>query len=376
MKLSEEDRLLEKILIGLPVSDDLILGPGDDCAAVRMNGGVLLLKTDCIAEGVHFLREHDPARVGWKALCRPLRDIAAMGGEPRHALVTIFSPADLDPGYWVDFYRGIRKAARRFGVAIAGGEMSRQRSGIAVSVALTGVAPGGRFVCRSGGRPGDLLFVTGCLGGSIAGHHLDFVPRLREGRWLAETARASAMMDLSDGLGSDLPRLARASGCGFEVDLSSLPLRKGPGPDSTKSRRGGDAAHSGQSPSFSKTQGGADACPGLLDVAPSGLPFGRLSPLRYGSGLNLGPFGAGTRGALTDGEDYELLFAIPPRRAAALLKMWKAAFPRIPLTCIGNLNATGLAPRDWPGGWDHFSVVRTPRLGQRAHGSAKKIRGQ
>ena len=312
MKLSEEDRLLAKILTGLPGARDLLLGPGDDCAAIRTNGDVLLLKTDCIAEGIHFVREHDPARVGWKALCRPLSDIAAMGGEPRHALVTIFSPPDLDTGYWVEFYRGIRKAARRFGLVIAGGEMSRQSSGIAVSVALTGVAPGGRFVCRSGGRPGDLLFVTGQLGGSIAGHHLDFVPRLKEGRWLAETARASAMMDLSDGLGSDLPRLARASGCGFEVDLSSLPLRKG----------------------------------------------------------------AAASGALTDGEDYELLFAVPPRRAAALLKMWKASFPHTSLTGIGNLNSTGSAPRDWPGGWDHFSVVRTPRLGQRPKGSAKKIRGQ
>ena len=312
MKLPQEDLLLGKILKGLPVSDDLVVGPGDDCAVVRTDGGVLLLKTDCIAEGIHFLRGHDPARVGWKALCRPLSDIAAMGGEPRHALVTIFSPPDLDPGYWADFYKGIRKAARRFGATIAGGEMSRQPRGIAVSVALTGVAPGGRFVRRSGGRPGDLLFVTGRLGGSIAGHHLDFVPRLNEGRWLAERARASAMMDLSDGLGSDLPRLARASGCGFEVDLSSLPLRKG----------------------------------------------------------------ASTCDALTEGEDYELLFAIPPRRAAALLEMWKAAFPSTPLTRIGNLDATRSAPRDWPGGWDHFSVVRTPRLGQRARGSAKKICGQ
>ena len=312
MKLSEEDRLLGKILVGLPASEDLVLGPGDDCAVVRADGGLLLLKTDCIVEGVHFLRGQDPARVGWKALCRPLSDIAAMGGEPRHALVTIFSPPDLDPGYWVDFYKGIRKAARKFGVTVAGGEMSRQPHGIAVSVALTGVAPGGRFVRRSGGRPGDLLFVTGRLGGSIAGHHLDFVPRLNEGRWLAEKARANAMMDVSDGLGSDLPRLARACGCGFEVDLASLPLRKG----------------------------------------------------------------AGIHAALTDGEDYELLFAIPPRRAAAVLQAWKAAFPRVPLTRIGILNDTGSAPPDWPGGWDHFSVVRTRGVGQRSDGSAKKPRGQ
>lgn len=310
MRRSAEDLLLGKILKGLPASKDLVLGPGDDCAAVRTNGGLLLLKTDCIAEGIHFLRTHDPVRVGWKALCRPLSDIAAMGGEPRQALITIFSPPDLDEGYWVEFYKGIRKAARRFRVCIAGGEMSRQPNGIAVSVALTGTVPGGRFVGRSGGRPGDLLFVTGRLGGSIGGHHLDFVPRLNEGRWLASPARANAMMDLSDGLGSDLPRLAGASGCGFDVDLACIPLR-----------------------------GGAD-----------------------------------TTGALTDGEDYELLFAISPGRADSLLAKWKEAFPRTPLTRIGSLNATGLAPMGWPGGWDHFSVVSPPLLRQRASGPLAKIR--
>lgn len=310
MKRSEEDLLLGKILKDLPASADLVLGPGDDCAVVRTHGGIGLLKTDCIAEGVHFLRGQDPARVGWKALCRPLSDIAAMGGEPRHALITIFSPPDLAAGYWVDFYKGIRKAARRFGVTIAGGEMSRQPQGIAVSVALTGTVPEGRFVRRSGGRPGDLLFVTGRLGGSISGHHLDFVPRLKEGRWLAGTARVNAMMDLSDGLGSDLPRLAGA--CGFEVDLASLPLRKG----------------------------------------------------------------AGIHGALTDGEDYELLVAVPPQRAATLLKKWKTAFPATPLTRIGTLNDTGAAPEHWPGGWDHFSVVSARRLGQRSDAHTPNRRGQ
>lgn len=312
MKRSAEDLLLGKILSGLPESKDLVLGPGDDCAVVRTNGGLQLLKTDCIAEGIHFLRAHDPARVGWKALCRPLSDIAAMGGEPGHALITIFSPPDLDPRYWVDFYKGIRKAARKFRVSIAGGEMSRQPAGIAVSVALTGTVPGGRFVARSGGRPGDVLFVTGRLGGSISGHHLDFAPRLHEGRWLAGTARANAMMDLSDGLGSDLPRLARASGCGFDVDLASLPLSEG----------------------------------------------------------------ADTTGALTDGEDYELLFTVSPGRVEVLTAKWKHAFPRTPLTRIGTLNSTGRAPKDWPGGWDHFSVVSAPRLRQRAGGPAAKLRGQ
>lgn len=298
--MKSEDVLLRKILCGLPGHRDLVVGPGDDCAVVRQGKQLVLLKTDCVVEDVHFLRNHEPARVGWKAICRPLSDIAAMGGIPGFALVTIFSPPDIDGAYWQAFYRGIRRAARKFQVTVAGGEISRQPHGIAISIALTGTMDGVRPVLRSGGCPGDLLFVTGRLGGTLAGHHLDFVPRLAEGRWLASHFRPHAMMDISDGLGSDLPRLARASGCGFDVDLSSLPARKG---------------HT------------ADA-------------------------------------ALTDGEDYELLLAIPARRAARLLEEWP--FPRADLTCIGKLTDSGKPPRNWPGGWDHFSVVRNPPLGQRA----------
>lgn len=252
--MTSEDRLLRSLLRGLEAGPDLLVGPGDDCAVVRAARANSLLKTDCVVEDVHFLRSQDPARVGWKALCRPLSDIAAMGGVPGQALITVLTPTDVDPEYWKAFYRGVRRAARRFGVDVAGGEISRQPGGIAVSVALTGSMGGVRPVLRSGGRCGDRLFVTGRLGGSAGGHHLDFVPRLAEGRWLAGQAGASAMMDLSDGLASDLPRLARASGCGFRVRLSSLPRRRG----------------------------------------------------------------ATVRQALGDGEDYELLFSIPARRVARL----------------------------------------------------------
>jgi len=293
MKHFSEDQLLRELLKLVPIPANQPLGPGDDCAAIRppAKGRLVLLKTDCVAEDVHFLRSHDPARVGWKALCRPLSDIAAMGGTPREALVTFFSPHDVGPDYWKKFYRGLGRAARRFGVTIAGGEMSRQKQGIAVSIALLGEVPSKKLLRRSGGKPGDALFVTGVLGGSLAGHHLDFVPRLEEGRWLAENHTPSAMMDLSDGLGSDLPRLARASGCGFEVDYDQIPKRRG----------------------------------------------------------------ASLQAALTDGEDYELLFSIPPRKVSALLAAWPKAFPKTRLTRIGRLIRKKSAPADWPGGWDHFS---------------------
>jgi thiamine-monophosphate kinase len=293
MKACAEERLLRALLARVPVPKDQPLGPGDDCAAIRPppKDQLLLLKTDCVAEGVHFLRSHDPARVGWKALCRPLSDIAAMGGTPREALVTFFSPPDVGAEYWKTFYRGLGRAARRFGVTIAGGEMSRQPQGIAVSIALLGTVARKKLLRRSGGKAGDAVFVTGVLGGTLARHHLDFVPRLAEGRWLAETHTPAAMMDVSDGLGSDLPRLARASGCGFEVDLEAIPRRRG----------------------------------------------------------------ADLRAALTDGEDYELLFSIAERKVPALMADWVKVFPKIRLTRIGRLTGKKTAPKNWPGGWDHFA---------------------
>lgn len=298
MKLSDlgEDRLLRLLLKGVPGGKGLVLGAGDDCAVARMpKGGHLLLKTDCVVEDIHFRRSDEPARVGWKALCRPLSDLAAMGGEPRHALITIVTPSDVPVDYWKEFYRGLRRAARRFHVGIAGGETARSPAGIMVSIALTGWVAA-RFLTRGGGSPGDVLFVTGRLGGSLAGHHLDFVPRLAEGRWLAKSGCARAMMDLSDGLAHDLPRLAGASGCGFVLDRAAVPKNRG----------------------------------------------------------------CSLEQALTDGEDYELLLAVASRRAAALERAWRARFPRVPLARIGRLTPPGPRPEGLPAGFDHFFGCQKP----------------
>jgi thiamine-monophosphate kinase len=229
MKLSDlgEDALVARLTHGLPLNASLLVGPGDDCAVVgrRSDKVWTLLKTDCVIEGVHFTSDTDFALVGWKALARNVSDIAAMGGEPEHALVTVAMPPGLSVAKAEALYKGLRRCARKFGIAIAGGETARSPGPVFVSVALTGRVERTRCVLRSGGRPGDALFVTGCLGGSRAGKHLDFIPRLREARWLTEHFRLHAMMDLSDGLGADLPRLAKASGCGFE--LGAIPCAPG-----------------------------------------------------------------------------------------------------------------------------------------------------
>jgi len=289
-----EDRLVARLTHGLALDRDVLHGPGDDCAVVGQPRDKYwqLLKTDMLVEGIHFLAGEDPRRIGWKALCRAISDIAAMGGIPRHALITLAAPSSTPVARIVAVYTGLEKAARQFGVSIVGGETSRSPGPLFLSVALTGRVERNCCVLRSGGQAGDALYVTGRLGGSLAGKHLDFSPRLAEARWLVTHFKPRAMMDLSDGLASDLPRLAAASGCGYEILHEQLPLN----PGSTAEQ------------------------------------------------------------ALSDGEDYELLLAVGPKKATALERAWKRKFPRLLLTRIGQLTARPKTrARKIPRGYDHFA---------------------
>jgi thiamine-monophosphate kinase len=288
-----EDRLLEQLLSKLPSNSGVVLGAGDDCAIVESAkaGTLELLKTDCLVEGIHFAKNSPTPLVGWKAMARPVSDFAAMSGVPRFALVTLIVPSRRKLSWVKQLYRGIEKAGRAFDIAVVGGETSNIEGPAVISVSLTGFVEKQRWVGRGGGRPNDDLFVTGRLGGSLRGHHLRFVPRLAESRWLTKNFRIHAMMDLSDGLGSDLPRLARASGVGFEVDENALPL----------------------SPRCTTAQ------------------------------------------AISDGEDYELLFSIAPKDSRPLLARWRKKFPKVPLTKIGKLNSTfDIRHSAFPKGYVHF----------------------
>jgi thiamine-monophosphate kinase len=291
MKLHElgEDAVVRGLTRGLNLDGRVILGPGDDCAVVKTAGNVQLLKSDCIIEGVHFLPDADPMWIGWKAMCRSISDIASMGGLPLDALVTVAIRSDAEFAWLKKLYRGLRKAASTYRVNLVGGETAKSPGPLFLSVSLTGMVENGKYVGRSGGRKGDWLFVTGKLGGSIDGKHLRFLPRLREARWLVSRFPIHAMMDLSDGLGSDLPRLATASDVGFEVALEALPLNKGCLPEN----------------------------------------------------------------AVRDGEDYELLFAVPRGVKSRLESEWKEAFPRLRLTPIGRLVDSGHREFE-PKGFDHF----------------------
>ncbi len=227
-----ENAILRRLLTAMPSNEDVLCGPGDDCAVVRGDEDWdVLLKTDVVVEGVHFLRKTSPALIGRKALARAVSDIAAMGGLPTHALITILahpsrSMADLRSLY----HEGLYPLARRYGISLAGGETSAlPYDGLIINVALTGKVERGRAVLRSGARVGDIIAVSGRLGGSFeSGRHLSFEPRVDLARYLMEHGvPPSAMMDLSDGLATDLPRLLTASGCHCELDESTLPLHDG-----------------------------------------------------------------------------------------------------------------------------------------------------
>jgi thiamine-monophosphate kinase len=225
-----EDALIERLTVLAPRDPNPLAGPGDDCAVIDQgHPRLLLLKTDALVEQVHFLRSAPARDVGWKAIARVVSDFAAMGGKPEHFLITLALPGEMEIGWVEDFYRGMGDCMKTFGGFLAGGETSGVPAGSAavISIAATGSVARDKVVLRSTAKPGDILFVTGMLGGSITGKHLTFTPRVEAAEWLVNHFKPTAMMDLSDGLGKDLPRMASASGCGFTIEEASLPLTPG-----------------------------------------------------------------------------------------------------------------------------------------------------
>jgi thiamine-monophosphate kinase len=295
MKLSRvgEDRLLAALLPSLRLAKTVVTGAGDDCAIVKIRGSCdfLVLKTDCVVEQVHFSSSAKPTDIGWKAMMRPLSDFAATSALPQFALVTLIVSQQTEAEWVRKIYRGLRRAAARCGVSIVGGETSATPGPVTISISVAGCVEKNRFVSRRGAKVGDDLVVTGRLGGALREKHLRFVPRIAESRWLTENFSIHAMIDLSDGLGADLPRLARASRVGFNIDIQKLPLTRG-----------------------SKIED-----------------------------------------AVSDGEDYELLFAISSRDRGRLEKSWPKKFPKLPLTRIGSVKRQSvIGNRQLLRGYVHF----------------------
>jgi thiamine-monophosphate kinase len=309
----------------------VIQGIGDDASVFRPRPGlVMLLTTDMLVEGVHFLVQATTFRLlGRKSLAVNLSDMAAMGAEPMDAYVCVAVPGRLNVEDMEEFYRGLREMAREHGVNILGGDTTRSNGPLVINVALTGCAPKEQVLLRSGAAPGDLLYVTGTLGDAGAGldllkrggdwpgqwgdpllrAHLDPRPHLLEGLFLAQHGFATSMMDLSDGLASDLRHICKRSQVGAIVREDAIPIS------------------------------------------------GQLR--RYAEWFGLEPLAL----ALGSGEDYCLLLTVPPQRAKEMEEAFLERFGR-PIRPIGEITqepeillGTGdgnLMPLPM-GGWDSFA---------------------
>jgi thiamine-monophosphate kinase len=309
-------------------SPAVLTGIGDDCAVLRLlprpgrgqGSNDTLVTTDFSLEGIHFRRNwHSPESVGHRCLARGLSDIAAMGGEPVAAFLSLALPRGL-PQSWVNrFTRSLISLAERYGATLAGGDTAESPNGILADIVVVGTVPKGKAVLRSGARPGDHIYVTGALGGSAAvlqqmrkdpkgklklnprnyPRHFFPEPRIALGRTLREKGLASAMIDTSDGLSTDLAHICEESGVGAELQAEAIPRA-----------------------SVGKPARGVD------------LQF-----------------------ALHGGEDYELLFTTPSR------KRIPSHIAGVPITMIGHItrlkkiflkNQSGVGVELRPLGWEHF----------------------
>jgi thiamine-monophosphate kinase len=212
----------------LDAEGNIVKGIGDDCAVIRISKNKFLLVTiDMLIEDVDFrLKDAAPYQIGWKSLACGLSDIAAMGGVARYAVISLGLPRGLSVEFIDGLYRGIKALAKKFGVEIIGGDTNSAKA-LVVDVAVLGFTEPDRLTLRSGARHGDIICVTGSLGGSYKSkRHLTFTPRLKEARCLVNNLKVSSMIDISDGLSTDLNHIAKESGLGACVYEELIPVSK------------------------------------------------------------------------------------------------------------------------------------------------------
>lgn len=279
-----EFELIENLKRKISKSASTALGIGDDAAVLNIaKGKQLVVSTDVIVEGVDFkIKDLPPEKIGCKVLAINLSDMAAMGAKPIAFVIAIGKPVSITPKWLMRFYDGLLRLAKEYQVDCVGGDFTKAKEFFA-SVTIFGEGDADQLVSRSGAMEGDWIAVTGALGGSILRHHYDFTPRVKEGFYLAEQFTPTAMIDISDGLVQDLGHILRASGVGARVHLDQIPVSL-----DAKQMTGGNSAKALQR-------------------------------------------------ALSDGEDFELLFTVPPWQKMMLEKKWKKKFPRVPLAWIGKI---------------------------------------
>ena len=219
-----EHEAIKRLTSVLGSHPDLRTGTGDDCAVTILPGSEFdqVFTTDPIIEQIHFRPHEKPERIGNKAAGRVLSDLAAMGAQPQWILVNVVAAPEQDVAVLEKIYAGMTALCQRFGATIIGGDLARG-SCLELHVFGVGVLPAGRALLRSGARPNDAIFISGPLGCSIEGKHLDFVPRVKEGIFLRETGMVTSMMDISDGLATDLRHILKQSGVGALLSVDQIP---------------------------------------------------------------------------------------------------------------------------------------------------------
>lgn len=305
------ERIRQKAPLRGKTGENLVVtGIGDDTAVLKCEKDWwLLLTCDTLVEGIHFSRKTPAYRVGWKAMGCNLSDIAAMGGIPLFAVVSLACPASTSVRKIDGLYAGMMDLAKRFDVSVVGGDTVEQRGGLCITVSLLGKINRNGHITRSGAKPGDAICVTGSLGGSLFGKHLAFIPRVEEARVLATKCSPTAMIDISDGLASDLLKLLKASRVSAEISEEAIPISE----DSVRAAKRG------------------------------GMP-----PVEH---------------ALHDGEDFELLFTLPEDNVGKCLRLFRRRFST-PVTIIGKVKkgqkkpivrrADGSSVSLVPRGYEHF----------------------
>ncbi|MDP8262183.1 MAG: thiamine-phosphate kinase [Candidatus Ancaeobacter aquaticus] len=313
MKVSEigEFGLIDKFKNKLKKNKDVIVGIGDDAAVLTSaNKNVYtLFASDMFVEGIHFRKsDASPYMIGRKAIAANISDIAAMGGVPQYAVVSLGVSPQENVQYCEEIYRGMNSWLDVFKINIVGGDTVSSPKGMVISIAILGEVDKRKCIVRSGACPWDVILATGTLGGSYAKKQYSFTPRVREAYYLANNFSVTSMIDISDGLLSDCQRITEASNLGALIFTDYIPL----------------------SSAVKKN------CPRKVSIEK----------------------------ALTDGEDFELLFSVSQNEVKTLIKKWKRSF-KTPVSVIGVMtpekgvrlvNKDGSVTIPENKGYDHFKT--------------------